>query len=78
MDFSQISVIAGGFQGIFILFTCLYANLVKKLTNKLKITNLILARYSYKGGDNNLSLKYKGIFQDFQSGVTTVKMQAPG
>ena len=50
---------------------------MKKLTEELKDTNLILARYSYKGGDNNPSLKYQGIFQDFQNCVTTVKMQLP-
>lgn len=61
VDLSQMSGSLGGNYGIFILFTCLHAYLVKKLTKKLKFTNLILARYSYKGGDNNPSLKYKGI-----------------
>ena len=31
VDFSEVSGIAGGFWGIFILFTGLYANLVKKI-----------------------------------------------
>ena len=50
---------------------------MKKLTKELKNTDLILARFSYKGGDNNPSLKYQEIFQDFQNCVTTVKMQPP-
>ena len=55
-----------------------YAYPVKKLTKNLKNTNLILVRYSYKGGDNNLNIKYYGIFEDFHSCVTTVQMQPDG
>ena len=51
---------------------------MKKLTKELKNPDLILARFSYKGGDNNPSLKHRGIFQDFQCYVMTVKMQPPG
>ena len=35
---------------------------MKKLTKELKNTNLILVRFSYKGGDNNPNIEYKGIF----------------
>ena len=50
----------------------------KNWPKKLKNTNLILVRYSYKGGDNDPSIKYWGIFEDFHSCVTTVKMQPHG
>ena len=38
---------------------------MKKLTKELKNTDLILARFSYKGGDNNPSLKHKRDFSGF-------------